>query len=233
PMPNKIPEDGSTIYVYVNGVNKGNATYNMPRPDILSFFPGYANADGPGAVFYLDTTQFSNGVNTISWHATDDDGNSDGIGSRFFKIQNSGGSARNNSPTLTGISRNSVESLNELPIDVTARVSVKKGANPSTKSKIATAGEKGLIHVAAGILEPLEIVLPEEIKQVTAYLLVNSSLRRLPIGSTYDPVKSIFYWTPVPGFLGEYRLVFLGQGQGNERKRIDVSVHLSPPIVLR
>ena len=41
------------------------------------------------------------------------------------------------------------------------------------------------------------------------YLIVGDELRSLPIGSTLDAVAGIFSWLPGPGFLGDYRLVFI------------------------
>ncbi|MCP4711916.1 MAG: BACON domain-containing protein, partial [Planctomycetes bacterium] len=88
PMPNKIPVSGSTLNVYVDGIDLGHPVYNNYRADIASLFPGYANSSGAHGYFYFDTTPFSNGVHTIQWIATDNAGNSEGIGSRYFSIRN-------------------------------------------------------------------------------------------------------------------------------------------------
>jgi len=90
PQPNEIPRDGSTIIIWVDGVPLGNPTYDKYRSDIEVLFPGYANNDGAGFYFYLDTTGYSNGVHTIYASVEDDAGNSDGIGSRYFNILNPG-----------------------------------------------------------------------------------------------------------------------------------------------
>ena len=100
PNPNKISEDGSTINVWVDGVNLGHPTYNIYRPDIAAMFPGYANANGAGIAFGLNTTEYADGVHTIYLSVTDDAGNTDGIGSRYFKIQN------NPEPSQPAISTN-------------------------------------------------------------------------------------------------------------------------------
>ena len=88
PQPAKIPEDGGTILVYVDGIPLGHPEYNAYRNDIAALFPRYANGQGAGGCFVLDTLQFDNDVHTIAWSVTDDHGNSEGIGSRFFMIQN-------------------------------------------------------------------------------------------------------------------------------------------------
>lgn len=88
PQPNTIPTNGSTINVYIDGVDKGHPEYDFYRADIAAMFPGYNNSNGSGCSYLLNTTEYSNGVHTIQWTATDDAGNSDGIGSRYFTIYN-------------------------------------------------------------------------------------------------------------------------------------------------
>lgn len=89
PSPNQIPAQGTTIDVLVDGVNVGHPTYNVYRQDIADLFPGYANSDGAAAFFALNTEVYQNGVHTIEWIATDNAGNKEGIGSRYFTIHNS------------------------------------------------------------------------------------------------------------------------------------------------
>ena len=103
PLPGTVPKDGHLITVYVDSVLRGNLSappnlYNAYRPDVSNNFPGLNNTGGPGAgqepvgAFFLDTTQYANGIHTIWWIAYDDLGQGDGIGSRFFTIANAGGS---------------------------------------------------------------------------------------------------------------------------------------------
>ena len=89
--PYGIPIDGSTITVVVDGVPMGHPTYNQYRSDIATFFPGLANSNGAVGFFYLDTTKLTNGVHTISWVVYDNQGRGDGIGSRYFTVQNTAG----------------------------------------------------------------------------------------------------------------------------------------------
>jgi hypothetical protein len=44
---------------------------------------------------------------------------------------------------------------------------------------------------------------------LAGYLIVGGELRALPLGSTMDPESGVFSWFPGPGFLGDYRLVFV------------------------
>ena len=106
PGPNIIATDGSTIQVVVDGVVVGQPTYNQcrgtngtnfPAPgtcndDIATAFgPSYRNiAEGSGAIgsFDLDTTTLTNGIHSIEWRVTDSAGHVQGIGSRYFYVQN-------------------------------------------------------------------------------------------------------------------------------------------------
>jgi hypothetical protein len=83
-----IPTDGSTIAVIIDGVMVGRPSYNNFRADIAALFPGYANANGAVGVCWFDSTQLTNGLHTISWVVTDSAGSVQGIGSRFFIVQN-------------------------------------------------------------------------------------------------------------------------------------------------
>jgi hypothetical protein len=78
PNPNKIPIDGSTLSVIIDGQAVGQPTYNQFRSDIASLFPGYLNSGGAVGFFYIDTTKLTNG--------------GEGIGSRYFTVFNNGSS---------------------------------------------------------------------------------------------------------------------------------------------
>lgn len=88
PQPSAIPTDGSTITVFVDGVPVGHPTYNLFRSDIAALFPGYANSDGAVGHFSLDTRTLTNGVHTLSWQVIDNNGNAQGIGSRYITVVN-------------------------------------------------------------------------------------------------------------------------------------------------
>jgi hypothetical protein len=88
PQPRIIPTNGSTIDVYVDGVFRGHPVYNNNRPDLAALFPGLRNSNGAVGYFMLDTTTLSNGLHTIAWVIRDDIGQTSGVGSRFFRVQN-------------------------------------------------------------------------------------------------------------------------------------------------
>src|SRR5207248_1721691 len=100
PQPNIIPTDGSTITVFISGACggvpltcgptaiAGHPTYNSPRSDIQTYFPGYRNTNGAVGSFVFDSTKLSNGIHSIAWVAVDNVGNAGGLGSRYFFVQN-------------------------------------------------------------------------------------------------------------------------------------------------
>jgi hypothetical protein len=223
PQPNEIPKDGSTIDVYIDGKHKGNPTYNIYRSDIAGFFPGYANTDGAAAQFKIDTTEYSNGIHSIFWVATDNAGNSEGIGSRFFIIQNSGSSARGKSQDA-GAGAVANADLSNIPVNRNASVAVitgfKRDAEPVEKYPAAN----GYVHVEINELDRVEIRLNSS-SLSGGYQVVDSRLRALPAGSTLDKESGIFYWTPIPGFVGDYELVFVDKEAGSQHK---VAVRIMP-----
>ncbi|MGD2086275.1 MAG: BACON domain-containing protein [Candidatus Aminicenantes bacterium] len=200
PQPKSIPTNGTTLNVYVDGVNIGHPTYNMYRSDIANLFPGYANSNGAAGYFIFDTTQYANGVHTIQWTAMDSAGSTDGIGSRYFTIQNSGGDTAQNSAVSRISAGGSVFNgeISRIPRDYFNPIRIKKGFNTITTEKIYPDLE-AVTTVRIRQMERLELHFPGE-------TLIAS---RLPVGSELDSKAGIFYWSPGPAFLGNYTFDFL------------------------
>lgn len=83
-----IPTDGSTIEVYIDNMPVGRPVYNQARSDIQALLPGYANTNGAAGYYVIDTTKLANGLHTIAWTLTDNNGHASGIGSRYFFVRN-------------------------------------------------------------------------------------------------------------------------------------------------
>lgn len=197
PQLNHIPEDGSTINVWVDGINLGHPVYNISRSDIETLFPTYANSNGAIGYFHLDTTGYADGVHTIQWTAKDSAGNTDGIGSRYFTIRNSGKYSVSQS-TRHIPSLESFDIISSEPCDST--VTIKE-------------------------LELVEISLGEAFRDCRGFVKQGEKLGPLPIGSTLDRENAVFYWTPGPGFLGTYELVFFKRHQGKSvQKRVNITI---------
>jgi hypothetical protein len=234
PQPNSIPIDGSTINVIVDGVNVGHPTYNVYRADIANLFPGYANSNGAVGYFYLDTTAYENGVHTIQWTATDSAGNTDGIGSRYFMIENTGSSRQRS--MVNGHWSLGKEDLSSTPVDHYSKpIRVKKGYDENRQPQEVYPYEEGFISVEIKELERVEVQLDERTevenhltrKHYNGYMVASDHMRSLPIGSAFDAEKGVFYWQPGPGFFGEYEFIFV-KAEGNNRERIRVKVKILP-----
>lgn len=227
PMPNAIPTNGSTIHVIVDGVDLGNPVYNKYREDIAGLFPGYANSNGALAYLDFDTTGYTNGVHTIAWAATDDAGNSDGIGSRYFSIQNSNAAGRTagRRETETGIP---VDISLDISVDISAPVGVVKGYGKDVEPCRIYPGDDGFILIEIAELERLEIRLGDDVDDGSAFYsgfqAVGDRLTALPVGSTFDPVRGIFYWQAGLGFVGDYYFAFVEENI----KRQNILVRIIP-----
>ncbi|MDQ1350160.1 MAG: hypothetical protein QG657_461 [Acidobacteriota bacterium] len=222
PQPNSIPTNGSTINVYVDGVNLGHPTYNIYRADIATLFPGYANSNNAVGYFNLDTTGYDNGVHTIAWIAADSGGNSDGIGSRFFMINNSSSDmdksgGRVQGPGIRENRRGSAAFSPCSPIfapcspnsEHPGAVRVLKGYKDDASQQSVYPGESGII----------DVVIRESERVVIDFGNVPMApLKTLPIGSTLDRERGIFYWLPGPGFIGKYELTFVDRRTNGLRK---------------
>jgi len=240
PMPKTVPKDGSTIEVYVDGAKLGNLAtapnvYNQYRVDVSTNFPGFNNTGGPGAggpvgAFYLDTTKLTNGVHTIYWIATDDQGAADGIGSRYFNVVNTGTSANVLSHCEPlGVAITQLDSILNLPPSFSP-LSVKRGFDLTAPPETILPDTYGSIHIAMREVERVEIDLGKG-TSYRGYLVVGDQLRPLPIGSTLNPLTGTFSWLPGPGFLGEYELVFVAQEASGAAQRIPVRVTIRPKFM--
>jgi hypothetical protein len=209
PMPNTIPVDGSTIDVWVDGENKGQPVYNLYRSDIAALFPGYTNSDGAVGYFYLDTTQLSNGLHTIQWTVSDDAGNFDGIGSRYFTVQNT---------TNRHLSLKSGGSVPGIPLVASTKpISIRRGYNPEQEPEIIYPGEKGEIAIHMKVLQRLEIHLPAGAE----------SIYPLPVGASLKKegtVNCIFNWQLGPGFRGNHPLEFRHKEEDGVWKMVHILV---------
>lgn len=208
PPPNSIPTDGSTIEVLIDGVLIGNPVYSLFRNDVATLFPGYANSDGAFGYFDFDATQFADGVHTIEWSVTDNAGNRDGIGSRYFTIQNVASNRSQASAQSFPVSFQFAEQVSKLPV------------KHNRLSKTSRSFE---------INELDRIVIPLDMSgQVVGYHVIGKQLKRLPIGSTLDSEKGIFYWQPGAAFLGNYDLVFVARDQDNKLRKQQIRVTINP-----
>lgn len=229
PQPNTIPTDGSTILVWVDGVPLGHVVYNQYRDDVASMFPGYNNSGGAGGYFYLDTTSLSNGAHTIAWSVTDDGGNSEGIGSRYFTVVNAGNPGKSKS-SGTAAGAGNMEDLGQMvPRQTTQKETgfMKRGFRPDAGSEALFTDENGIAGVTISEMERLEVELGNPI--AAAYLVTaNGDLKNLPTGSTVESSSGRFSWIPGPGYLGSYLMVFVLEDSEGQYTRTHIRITIEP-----
>jgi fibronectin type III domain protein/Leucine Rich Repeat (LRR) protein len=197
PMPNAIPTDGSTIDVWVDGKNLGHPIYNLYRSDIANLFPSYANSEGAVGYFYLDTTTLDNGVHTIQWTVKDNADNFDGIGSRYFTVNNV-------------LSKQQSVGSNFIPWKI------RKGYNLKQEPKRVYPDKKGNIIIEIKALQRFEIHLPAGTRNVNP----------LPIGAFLSDDGTLS-WQLGPGYLGFHPLSFVVYDDDGVWKRKNILVSIT------
>jgi hypothetical protein len=238
-----IPTNGSTIDVYIDGVNMGHPVYNNTRSDIASAFPGYANSNGAIGYFAFDTSKLTNGVHTIGWLATDAAGNAEGLGSRFFTVFNGTTAA-----SLAAVEASTVgtsgamgsqvgrpaEALAQLPV-ANQVVEVRRAFTPENALTVAVPEYSGRIALKVTELEQVELRLANEFAAPAGaaaayegYLVVGSELRPLPSGSAFDAAQGVFTWQPGAGFIGGYDFVFVRTEASGLQSKVPVRVQIAP-----
>ena len=224
----------ATVTVVVDGVGVGTPAGWTSRADLTTLFPAatYPGVSKALGVFGLDTTLYANGVHTIAWGVTADNGQSDGIGSRYFNIVN-GSTALTSARAVVlsaPASLNPGKDLGRRAADVAAL---------DTQTSVASGHRYGarpaVEHVqpdAAG----RRVVFGHEIERVVvdassagaasydAYSVVDGQLRPLPAGASFDSSRGILYWQPGVGYAGDYDFAILANGN----RRIPVRVVLQP-----
>ena len=186
------------------------------RNDLTAVFPV---AQYPGiltslAAFAFDTRTLSNGVHTMSWIVTDNQGSTSGIGSRYFRVFNGSGAALTLAPQTSAVTAAQMldtETAGSGPQPVEAR----RGFELDAPFRVYEPDETGRVVLQAEELDRVELKVPG----VTSGNLVSAGqLRPLPIGSVLS--EGIFTWQPGPGFVGPYDLMFVRPDGARQDVRI-------------
>jgi hypothetical protein len=232
-QPKYILPNGSTINVYIDGNFIGNVSYNHYRADIATTFPGYANTPsqsglqpcpsciGPVGHRTIDTTALSNGLHTIVWTAADTGGRTGGIGSRFFRVANTG-SAFTAAATLTAAvdaattpARNLTpeirRTLRDMPPTQDGLLARRGWASDATV-RAYPVNQAGRAVLRGDELDRFELWLAGGGRQgdaFTGYVQVGDEFTPLPVGSHLNESTGTFVWSPGVGFIGNYDLLFV------------------------
>ena len=215
PRPAAIAASGATIWVNIDGIDVGHPSFGAQRSDISSIFPGYANSNSSAGNYFLNSNEFSNSMHTISWNVYDNQGHGDGIGSRYFHIQNGALAAgadvppelRQVLPEARSLQMRTARVKRTAP-SATNYPAFRQSFDPGAKLiPVRQAGEGILEPIELKELGRLELHLPGG-QSWSAAFRVGDESRALPIGSTFDAEGGIFYWQLGPAFLGDFSLEF-------------------------
>jgi hypothetical protein len=223
PNPKKVPTDGSTITVYVDSVPAGNPTYNQFRGDVAGLFPGLANTGGAIGFKYFDTTTWANGVHTISWVVFDDAGQGEGIGSRYFTVNNVLSSQRLAPPSVSALRAGASAAGSGAGPVASVRVGFDR-TQPALELRPDALGGR---FVAVGQLGRVELRFGQACGAVSAVQIANGERVPLPVGATLD-ASGAFFWMPGPAFLGTYNLEFSVPSCGGGDTKIPVTIEVGP-----
>jgi hypothetical protein len=207
-----MPKDGSTIKVFVDGIELGALNYNHFRSDIAAAFPGLNNtgsaASGEGAIGFrhIDTTQFADGVHTIGWLGTDDAGVAEGVGSRYFTIMNGASQRTAGEAAASTMTASQAAELQQHDVPSRGRVRAAIGAE---RLQDVSPNGLGEMPLTLGSLERLEVRFGASggcVARVSGGAVNGDRAGALPVGSALRGGR--FYWQPGPAFKGDYAFSF-------------------------
>jgi 5-hydroxyisourate hydrolase-like protein (transthyretin family) len=184
--------------------------YGGNRPDIASAFGGFSNGAAAGGAFYIDTTAYGNGDHTIGWYVVDSCGRADGVGSRFFSVLNGANSVVEPAPVgAPALAKASDDS----PVLVRQ--------NGNTRGSFTN--DQGVHIVRLTQRSRIELELPAAVGALYRGSEIAGGVEKaLPIGSSLDGLRGVFYWEPDAAFLGSYDLVFAAGDRAPVRVRVFV-----------
>ncbi len=123
----------------------------------------------------------------------DSAGNTDGIGSRYFTVSNIGHDEDVISTALND-KRLSFSGGNSVYLSGYDSVRVKRGYDDEIDSEEIYPDRKGILRIKIKESDRVEVHFFEDSEESNEAQIVNISA--LPIGSTLDMNKGVFYWQP-------------------------------------
>jgi fibronectin type III domain protein/BACON domain-containing protein len=214
---------GGTVNVLIDGTVVGSPSGWAARSDISGLFPS-AQFPGVGsavAAFAFDTTTLANGVHTMAWVVTDNQGGAAGVGSRYFRVFNG---AASQVASLTAASTMTQGSELTRAATDTSSIQARRGYDMDAPFQTYAAAADGRVTLQSEELDRIEL----QTKGATEGFMVSGDTQRpLPIGSRLDPATGTFVWQPGVGFVGSYDLAFVRR-TGGRLVRQDVRIVLNP-----
>jgi len=184
----------------------------------------YRNLDAARAAigaYNFNTLTMTNGLHTIAWSVTDSAGRTEGIGSRFFLVQNGAplGEQGVSEDALRAAPARVVGTAESLAVHALATDGVwgRTGFNLSAPWATMHTKEDGTFAVRLPEMGRLELWLGTDVE--AGYLVAEGQLHPLPVGSSL--VGAQFGWMPPAGYAGAYELAFI---RGGERITVTVTI---------
>ena len=198
------PPGGGNVQVVIDGaIAPITPTGWTSRADITALFPaaeypGVVNAVGNATV---DSRTLANGVHTIAWVVTDNEGNASGIGSRYFTVSNGSGS-------VTADASAPVAAQRSPPSSPAREIVGRRGFDPYGAFEAFQADRDGIVTIAIPELGRVELWFEAG---VSGHGVTPNGPGPLPIGARLDRETGRFTWNPGAGFVGVYDFVFDGR----------------------
>jgi hypothetical protein len=239
---------GGTVNVVIDGATVGTPAGWTSRSDLTALFPtGFSDLTSALAVFPVGTAALTNGVHTIAWGVVASNGESAGVGSRYFTVSNGSGLQAGlqvpqvsvEGPALMTARRSHATrsvaemsprgaAVNAAPMDRTS-ISGRRGYDLNAPFQPFPMAASGRTTVLGEELDRFELRLGEtDGDHYTGYMRVGTALHALPIGSRIDPATGVFTWAAGVGFVRNYDLVFVRWTDGHAVARREVRFVLNP-----
>jgi len=218
----------ANVHVLIDGVPIAGVLSTAQRADLTAVFSTLDTTEA-GRGLFIDTRAYTDGMHTIAWVATDANGQTDGIGSRFFRVANGGAGSlvAAEHAAARPVAGVSPESVDEAP-PAMSPIEVRHGFDPTGPFETIQ-GSSDQFAADLEELDRLELKLPPA-RGATyrGYLRALGELRPLPAGARLDPATGTFTWQPGAGFLGNYDFVFVATGRNGVLSRYEVRVTIRP-----
>jgi hypothetical protein len=224
------------------------------RPDVEQAYPGYPMNYKAGWGYMLLTNFLPNGGNgtfTLYATATDVEGHQVSLGSKTIICDNAnavkpfgaldtplqGGSTAAIETFGSFGSGSGIDYLAEAPVDYFSAVGISKDYQENRPLHRVVPDDCGDITIEIKETQRLEIHLqeidePAVDKENTGrsnwrgYQVIGNNLKKLPVGTTFNKRRGIFYWQPGPGFIGEYRFVFFQSDPGGKINKRNIVIRI-------
>jgi hypothetical protein len=237
------PPGGGQVRIVIDGAfitaAPGEWTH---RDDLSALFPvaQYPGVETALGVAALDTTTYANGVHTIAWVVTDNNGSTSGVGSRFFTVSNG---ALMLDPSSTSASRRRMAVISGNSFAEPPSAALFSAAAPENGVVIGRRGfdadapmqtyaaRNGQVTVQAEELDRVELQLAAGDGaggRYVGYLRKGAALAPLPAGSLLNEETGEFTWLPGVAFVGAYDFLFARMNGGTPVDRREVRVVLNP-----